>query len=625
MTSGTEKFMKSDDGVINQVGAARSYIPPSIVRNGDGKVIAGLCVDFATIAGNRLIVAGWKISCRGIAVSVDRSTSLQSAARSHKRGDVASGYTVDPQDVDGFIVSAELRGSQPATVQISSARADGGEDRLVVEFHLGHAVAFAPMLALLEAHPEHSGLIFSSGLGNPDLIRKLLPLLPSARSDFMTARGFIEQARGIPEVGGIVVGWSISVPGSRVVLANEDGVVIGLDEAVRWHREDIVEAFNANFGNYALIAGMLQAWPGDMRVGGKIYLVALQADDAVVLSSAEWSAAPIEPVSFARWAFQLPTPMEQLPKRFERHDGQILEKLTANKLKARAAAKLEISEFGPQVAAPRCSVVVPLYSRFDFMLNQLLELSEDQRLVATTELIYVIDDPRLVTDVVLAASTLYEAYQVPFKLVWAGENRGFSGATNLGVGISKAPNVLLLNSDIIPLAPGWLDRMQEVLESDARIGIVGARLLFSNGALQHDGMDFRWEPAWGAYLNKHPRAGMMPDAAGSSAVVRQTAVTAACLLIRRATYDRVGGLDEGFLIGDFEDSDLCLKVRDLGLEVVLVRDVSIVHLERQSFSAIGTDSFRDRVARFNAWRHNNRWKSVIEALGAPEGERGRNS
>ena len=67
------------------------------------------------------------------------------------------------------------------------------------------------------------------------------------------------------------------------------------------------------------------------------------------------------------------------------------------------------------------------------------------------------------------------------------------------------------------------------------------------------------------------------------------AVSAACLLIRKSTYDAVGGLDEGFLIGDFEDSDLCLKVRRQGQEIACLRDLNLTHLERQSFTGIGAD------------------------------------
>jgi len=91
-------------------------------------------------------------------------------------------------------------------------------------------------------------------------------------------------------------------------------------------------------------------------------------------------------------------------------------------------------------------------------------------------------------------------------------------------------------------------------------------------------------------------------------------VSAACLLIKREVYDSVGGLDEGFLIGDFEDSDLCLKVKQRGLRIICVSKLNLTHLERQSFTGIGANGFRERVSRYNAWRHQRRWSDYIETL-----------
>ena len=101
--------------------------------------------------------------------------------------------------------------------------------------------------------------------------------------------------------------------------------------------------------------------------------------------------------------------------------------------------------------------------------------------------------------------------------------------------------------------------------------------------------------------------------------VKRQAVTGACALMRREVYEAVGGLDEKFLIGDFEDSDLCLKVREKGLEIAcLPLPVTLIHLERQSFSGIGTPSFRDYVVRYNAWRHQTRWGAAIAKMSAVE-------
>jgi GT2 family glycosyltransferase len=82
--------------------------------------------------------------------------------------------------------------------------------------------------------------------------------------------------------------------------------------------------------------------------------------------------------------------------------------------------------------------------------------------------------------------------------------------------------------------------------------------------------------------------------------------------MRRSDFERLGGWDTGYLIGDFEDSDLCLKLRSNGLSVAYLPDVQLTHLERQSFKLLGQDEFRTRVVIYNAVRHQNRWSAIID-------------
>ncbi|MCY1251670.1 mycofactocin system glycosyltransferase [compost metagenome] len=94
-------------------------------------------------------------------------------------------------------------------------------------------------------------------------------------------------------------------------------------------------------------------------------------------------------------------------------------------------------------------------------------------------------------------------------------------------------------------------------------------------------------------------------------------VTGACMAIRRTDLERAGGWDTGYLIGDFEDSDLCLKLRDQGLAIAYLPSVQLTHLERQSFKLLGQGDFRSRVVIYNAVRHQSRWSSLIEASATP--------
>ena len=86
-------------------------------------------------------------------------------------------------------------------------------------------------------------------------------------------------------------------------------------------------------------------------------------------------------------------------------------------------------------------------------------------------------------------------YDLPMTLVTMAENAGYAAATNAGAGTARGERLLLLNSDVVPVSPGWLPRLDAVLDRDPRIGAVGPKLLFDDGSIQHAGLYFaRWFP-----------------------------------------------------------------------------------------------------------------------------------
>ncbi|MBE7211785.1 MAG: hypothetical protein INR65_12265, partial [Gluconacetobacter diazotrophicus] len=104
----------------------------------------------------------------------------------------------------------------------------------------------------------------------------------------------------------------------------------------------------------------------------------------------------------------------------------------------------------------------------------------------------------------------------------------------------------------------------------------------------------------------HPRKGRAPVADGVR--VREVeAVTGACLLMPIALSREVGGFDEGYVIGDFEDVDLCRKAQAKGRICVVDRRAELYHLERQS-QGKQAESWRLNLTLYNAWRFQNRWE-----------------
>ena len=106
--------------------------------------------------------------------------------------------------------------------------------------------------------------------------------------------------------------------------------------------------------------------------------------------------------------------------------------------------------------------------------------------------------------------------------------------------------------------------------------------------------------------------GIDPSLDSHSEATIVPAVTGACMLMTRALFDSIGGWDNGYLIGDFEDSDLCFKIREQGKHCVYVPTVELTHLERQSFNLTGAHDFRTKVVIYNATRHQNKWSSLLQ-------------
>ena len=227
------------------------------------------------------------------------------------------------------------------------------------------------------------------------------------------------------------------------------------------------------------------------------------------------------------------------------------------------------------------------------------------------ELIYVVDDPRLVESFRAQAEALHRLYRIPFTWVWGSANRGYSGANNLGAAHAHGDCLVFLNSDAFPQGPGWLEQLVDLLATRPDVGAVGPRLVFADGSIQHAGMAFMRRDELGIWTNHHPRMGLDPSLDPHRDLAIVPSVTGACLAIRRTDFDRVGGWDTGYLIGDFEDSDLCLKLRAEGMNIGYLPSVQLTHLERQSFRLLGEDEFRSRVVVYNAVRHQNRWHELI--------------
>jgi hypothetical protein len=187
------------------------------------------------------------------------------------------------------------------------------------------------------------------------------------------------------------------------------------------------------------------------------------------------------------------------------------------------------------------------------------------------------------------------------------ERFNFSSVVNALAARGRAEYVLLLNDDIAPIGRDWLRWMVSFLQ-DQRTAAVGARLLYPDGSVQHGGVLMGL-----GGLCEHAHRGLPKDAPGyaSRAVLAQelSAVTAACMLVRRNRFEELGGLDESYPSA-FNDIDFCLRLREAGHAVVYAPQAELTHLELQTYGSHYAGARAAHQAEETA-RMLRRWSAVI--------------
>ena len=274
---------------------------------------------------------------------------------------------------------------------------------------------------------------------------------------------------------------------------------------------------------------------------------------------------------------------------------------------------IAIETYGPQIEKPKVTLIVPLYGRIDFVEFQLSQFANDIFFKENAELIYVLDDPRLEKDLTKLCHNIYPVFEIPFRVINTYHNCGYAMANNIGASFASAELVLFFNSDLFPTDHIWLKKLLDLYNVAENIGTICPKLVFEDGAIQHAGMIFQRDSELNMWLNEHPGKGL-PDMNLEIEIKSMPAVTGACMLINKALYKEVGGMSENYFLGDFEDSDLCLKLSEKGYVNYYAPSVKLCHLERQSQSLFSDMSWKGKVTLYNAWQHERKWAHTISKI-----------
>jgi GT2 family glycosyltransferase len=183
----------------------------------------------------------------------------------------------------------------------------------------------------------------------------------------------------------------------------------------------------------------------------------------------------------------------------------------------------------------------------------------------------------------------------------------YAAVNNWGASQARGEVLLLLNNDTEVRNADWLERMLEhALRPE--VGAVGAKLFYPDGSLQHGGVILGIGGVAG-----HAHKTWTGDAAGyfhRLAIAQNlSAVTAACLMLRREVFEEVGGLDERYILA-FNDVDICVRIRQKGYRIVWTPFAELTHHETKTR---GPEDTPEKQARFACEVHTfqETWRDLL--------------
>lgn len=187
----------------------------------------------------------------------------------------------------------------------------------------------------------------------------------------------------------------------------------------------------------------------------------------------------------------------------------------------------------------------------------------------------------------------------------------YSAINNFGAEHARGEYLLLLNNDIEVKTENWMEEMLCYCQRED-VGIVGAKLLFPNEKIQHAGVILGMGPSGTAGHLFYNFPGDQFVYAGRSQTTQDlSAVTAACMMVKKELYQKVGGMDEAFQVA-FNDIDFCLRVRETGKLVVFQAYAELYHHESLTrgyeTSQKNKKRFKEEIKLFKT-----RWKDILEA------------
>ncbi|WP_244898217.1 glycosyltransferase family 2 protein [Paenibacillus xylanexedens] len=235
------------------------------------------------------------------------------------------------------------------------------------------------------------------------------------------------------------------------------------------------------------------------------------------------------------------------------------------------------------------SIIIPTYNQREYVLKCVSSI--EKHTPAPFEIIVVDNASKDGT----AEAMLRKGGMV--RVAALDKNRGFAGGVNHGLMMARGRHIIVLNNDTL-VTPGWLDNMMTCLASDPKIGVVGPVTNYIGGDQQIQVPYREVEEMW-SFAATHNR----PDADKHRITDR---LVGFCWLFSRELLERVGYLDEGYAVGNFEDDDWIIRVKLAGYQLAVAGDAFIHHFGSVSMKALGEQDFAV-VNKDNEQFYSQKW------------------
>ena len=187
------------------------------------------------------------------------------------------------------------------------------------------------------------------------------------------------------------------------------------------------------------------------------------------------------------------------------------------------------------------------------------------------------------------------------SVLYNPKNYGFSKANNLGAKLAKGDFFIFLNNDTI-VSKGWIEKLLSHLQNIPDAGMVGP---VTNAIGNEAKIDVDYiEPT----IEEVNRIGELRERHYSGKYFKIKVLALFCCIISKELYERVGGLDERYVIGTFEDDDLAMKIYQQGLNLYCAEDVFIHHYHGVSFNKFSLVK-RHFLFQINKFKFENKWNT----------------